>query len=88
MIPWKDTLGMTKYYGHKFLCIVKSNLLSRDQIIAITRGWIFYRNLKYVIVLNKQNLNWCAGYGKPDIHFVGVYEQIQIGIKASKQKLN
>ena len=38
MRPWKDILGMTKYYDHIFLCIVKSNLLSGDQIIAITRG--------------------------------------------------
>ena len=77
-----------KYYDNIFLCIVKSNLLSRDHIIAITRGWIFDGNLKYAIVLNEQNLNWCAGHGKPGIYFIGFYEQIQIGIKekSSKQK--
>ena len=81
MIPRKDILGMIKGYDHIFLCIVKSNLLSRDHIIAITRGWIFDKNLKCAITLNEQNLNWCAGYGKPGIYFVGFYEQIQIGRK-------
>ena len=38
MIPWKEFLRMTKYYDHIFLCIVDSNALSRDHIIAITRG--------------------------------------------------
>ena len=43
---------MTKYYDHIFLCIVKSNSLSRDHIIAITSE---KENLKYAIVLNEKN---------------------------------
>ena len=41
MISWKDILGMTKYYDHIFLCII--------------RGLIFAGNLKYAIVFNKKN---------------------------------
>ena len=51
----EDILGMTKYYDHIFLCIIKSNLLSRDHIIAITR--IFDGNIKFAIALNEQNVN-------------------------------
>ena len=73
---------MTKYYDYIHICIVKSYLLSRDHIIAITRGWIFDGNPKYAIVLSEQKLNWCAGHGITGIYFVVfIYEQIQIGIK-------
>ena len=81
IIPWKAILGMTKYYDHILLYIIKSNLLSRDHIIAIIKGWIFDGNLNYAIASNEENLIWCAGHGKPGIYFVVFYEQIQISIK-------
>ena len=55
--------------------------MSRNHIIAIIRGWLFNSNLKYIILLNEINLNWCAGHQKPGIHVVGINEQIQICIK-------
>ena len=89
MIPLKDILGMTKYYDHIFPCIIKTNLLSRYHIIAITRLWIFDGNPKHAITSNKQNINRCAGHEKPGKYFLGLHEQIQIGIKEkNRQKTN
>ena len=53
MIPWKDILGMTKFWDH---------------IIAIIRGWSFDGNLKYAIALNEQNFKSCTRHGKPGTH--------------------
>ena len=86
MMPWKDIPGMTKYNDNIFLCTAKSNLLSRDHIIAITRGWTFDRNQKYAIALYEQNLSWCAGHWKPGIDFVDFYKQIQISIKEKNRQ--
>ena len=73
----KDMQKDTKYYNSIMLCLLKTSTMSRDHIIGICRGWIFEPNLPYAIVLNMENMNWCAGHGK-DILFNGFYEQVQI----------
>ena len=55
------------------VCILKSNIMSREHMIAISNGWIFDANLSYAIALNETNLNWCTGKHQ----FIGFYEQVQ-----------
>ena len=69
----------TKYYNSIMLCLLKTSSMSRDHIIGISRGWIFEPNLPYAILLNLENMNWCAGHGK-NILFNGFYEQVQISM--------
>ena len=81
LLSWKEINKCAKCYKSIILGIVKSNLLSRDHIIAICNGWIFDANLPYAIPLTLENLNWCAGHGKKDVLYNGFFEQVEIGYK-------
>jgi len=81
LLSWKEINKCAKCYKSIILGIVKSNLLSRDHIIAICNGWIFDANLPYAIPLTLDNLNWCAGHGNKEVLFDGFFEQVEIGYK-------
>ena len=56
MIPWKDIYAKPEFYNSIMLCIRKSNMFSRDHIIALCQGWNFDENLSYTISLNENSL--------------------------------
>ena len=86
MIPWKDIFVKPEFYNSIMFCILKSNMFSHNNIIAICQGWIFDENLSYAIFLNKKSLYWCTGHGKSDVIFYWFHEQVQIGLKNKTKK--
>ena len=78
MIDWKHFINDTGYFDSIMICILKAADMSRDHIVAITKGWIFDGNLNYALKLDEDSLTWCCSQGDSDCIFVGFYEQVQI----------
>ena len=53
------------------LCILKAEDMSRDHIVAITKGWIFDGDLTYALSLNDINLTWCCSQGNSNCILLG-----------------
>jgi len=56
MIDWQVLFKDNGYFDSIVLCILKAQDMSRDNIVAITKGWIFDGNLTYALSLNDNNL--------------------------------